>query len=75
MQSIWCQIGHNKCSFKKEGKIRSERPLYQIYSGGSKELLDTIIQLAAWCFPQSIGEVIVMAKQFVIKLNESIEVF
>ncbi len=33
-------------------------------------LLHVIIQLASWCFPLSISEVIEIARQFAIKLNK-----
>ncbi len=54
------------------GKVKSEvkgrPPRFTVEE--EKTLLDVIIQLATWCFPQSISEVIEMARQFAIKLNK-----
>jgi len=54
------------------GKVKSEvkdRPP-RFTEEEEKTLLDVIIQLATWCFPQSISEVIEMARQYAIKLNK-----
>jgi hypothetical protein len=55
-------------SGKVKSVVKGRPPRFTVEE--EKALLDDIIQLAAWCFPQSISEVIEMARQFAIKLNK-----
>ena len=66
-----CGVKSGKLSDHLSGKVKSELkgrpPRFTVEE--EKTLLDVIIQLATWCFPQSISEVIEMARQFAIKCS------
>ena len=55
-------------SGKVKSEVKGRPPRFTVEE--EKTLLDVIIQLATWCFPQSIREVIEMARQYAIKLNK-----
>ena len=57
-------------SGKVKSEVKGRPPRFTVEE--EKTLLDVIIQLAAWCFLQSISKVIEMARHFAIKLNKKV---